>query len=44
LILEECTTCGEEYPPRLTNWVCPTCGIDYGIKVYDLKWEDDDNN
>lgn len=34
MIIETCRTCGEEYPPKATHWVCPTCGIDDGVVRY----------
>ena len=46
MILLTCPDCGEEYPPQVTNWVCPTCGVDdYEKKmiVFDLRDEDGDN-
>ena len=39
MILLTCPECGEEYPPQVTDWVCPICSIDGGFKrmvVYDL--------
>ena len=28
MILLTCPDCGEQYPPQVTDWVCPICGVD----------------
>lgn len=43
MVWETCARCGEEYPPMVTSWLCPTCDVDdYEKKmvIFDLKADD----